>query len=159
MISEDELKDKYRSASVGELLNITDHPGEYIPEAIKAAQAELKRRRLDEEDIKNYKAQMIAEKQVRKLNAASLKLSFWHKMLFYFGSLLHTFLGHALKQNFKEDEAELKLQQASFFQWAGVIFIVVTLILSLWLHLGNIVATVIWVTGFFIVLAIDKKLH
>lgn len=159
MISEEELKHKYRSASLGELVNIVDHPGEYIPEAVKVAQAEMKRRRLDEEDIKNYKTQMVSEKQIRQLHAASLKLSFWHKALFYFGSLFHTFLGYAFKQNFKEDEAVLKLRQASFFKWSGVIVIIITLVLSLWLDLNTIASVVIWVIGFFISISIDKKLH
>ncbi|MFT3750459.1 MAG: hypothetical protein QM768_19250 [Agriterribacter sp.] len=118
MVSEEELKDKYRSATIGELVNILLHAGEYIPEAVKAARAELTRRRLDEEDIGRYKAQMISERQVEQLNAASLKLSFGYKAFFYFCWFLPTFLDHAFKQNFKEDKAGRKLRQASFFKWA-----------------------------------------
>ncbi|MGN6437041.1 MAG: hypothetical protein ACTHMM_10935 [Agriterribacter sp.] len=159
MISEEELKDKYRSASIDELLNILDHAGEYFPEAIKAAQAELTRRRLDDEDIKNYRAQMITERQERELYSAAMELSFRHKAFFYFCWFLPTFLDHALIQNFKEDEAKLKLRQASFFKWAGIIILFGTVIFSIWFDLHTIATAVIWATGFFLSIGIDKKLN
>ncbi len=159
MVTEEELKGKYRSATIGELVNILVHAVEYIPEAVKAARSELTRRRLDEEDIERYKVQMISERQVEQLHAATSKLSFGHKALFYFCWFLPTFLDHALKQNFREDKAARKLQQASFFKWAGIICLFTAVIFSLWLDLRSATTATIWVTGFVLSLIIDKKLN
>lgn len=159
MITEEELKDKYSSATIGELVNILVHAGEYIPEAVKAARTELTRRRLDEEDIERHKAQMISEYQVEQLHAASLKLSFGHKVFFYFCWFLPIFLDHALKQNFREDKAGRKLPQASFFKWAGIICLFTAVILSLWLDLQSTTTAAIWVIGFVFSFTVDKKLN
>lgn len=154
---EEALKEKYKSASVGELLNILDHASEYTPVAIKVAQSEITRRRLDEEDIKIHRLQINAERRKRQQYSATEKLSTAQKAFFYFLWPLPTFLDYALKQNFKEDEAELKLQQAFLFKWAGIILLFLTTFMCLWLDLPTIIGVTTWAIGFFLSIAVDNK--
>lgn len=123
-----ELQSSYSKLSTLELLEIVDRKFEYTELAITVAIEEIAKRNVSEEDILNYKSELVerAETFIEKNIVDDLTLL--QKNFFFF--IWIPIINFPFKRNFSEDGFMLKLKQSHYYSFAGFILFVTTSILS-----------------------------
>ena len=141
-----ELQEKYSELSNSELLEIIDQKFDYTELAITVAIEELGKRKISEDDIKDYKDEVIT--QVNTLITKNIidDLTLAQKNLFFF--LWLPFLTFPLKQNLRDDGFVLKLKQANYYSLVGFCsFLAAGFIISI-LSVNDLVGLGIWILTF-----------
>lgn len=142
----EELKNTYSSLSTKDLLQIVDNKFDYTDFAVSIALAELSTRQVSEEDIKNYKEDVI-ENEVSFINRnISNDLSLLQKILFYF--IWPWLINSAFKRNFLEDGYILKLKQSNYYSLIGFLTFFVTGFFSLIYDFSNLTSLCFWIICF-----------
>jgi hypothetical protein len=124
MITKQDLQEKYAAYSLPELLEVVENKHNYTDLAVVVAIEEISKRNVTEEQIASAKEEQALEiKEMVKKNYVD-RLSVSQKHIFFF-LFWFPFLTAAIKLNFAEDGSQMKLKQARYFSWLGVISMVV----------------------------------
>ncbi|MGF7081042.1 hypothetical protein [Mucilaginibacter sp. UYCu711] len=147
MVTKEDLQRKYATLSTSELMNILDNKFSYTDLAVTVAIEELAKRSPSEEDVKNYKEEILDEVNTFIVNNIEVDLTTWQKMLFYL--FWFPILTFAFKRNYREDGYILKVRQANYYSFVGFIALIISAFLSLPLNLSSFGEIALWMTGFF----------
>ncbi|WP_460694746.1 hypothetical protein [Mucilaginibacter puniceus] len=132
--------------SAEELMNIIDNKFDYTDLAVTVAIEELAKRKPTEEDIKNYKDNIIATVDTFISKNIEVDLNNFQKLLFYI--IWIPIITYPFKANYSDDGYELKLRQSNYYSLAGFIFFMVAGILSVPLDASNLLSFIMWFAGF-----------
>lgn len=145
-MNQEDLEKQYAALSTNELLEIVDRKFEYTDLAVAVALAEISKRGVSAETMKDYKDLQIsrAKEAIRKIVFDDLKTGY--KIFFFF--IWFPLLNFALKQNYRDGNFVLKLSQARYYSVLGFLFMMLTGFLSGIYDLSNLTAATIWFTSF-----------
>jgi hypothetical protein len=83
MVTEQDLQEKYAGMQTDDLLEITANRPDYTDLAVSVALDELKRRKIPEGEIRNYKSVITHEIDQNVLDNYLIDLSFFQKLEFF----------------------------------------------------------------------------
>ena len=146
MIPREELKERYIHKSNNELLEIIEDKFSYTELAVIVALEEISRRKLNENDIKNYKEKVSENAQIFIRKNIEDDLTFLQKSLFFF--IWIPFLNFLFKRSFMYDGFVLKIKQANYYSWFGFILFAFNGILQSQFKLSNSTFWIIWILSF-----------
>src|SRR6185312_598649 len=153
-MNKEDLEQQYAALSTNELLEIVDRKFDYTDLAVTVALAELSKRQISEESMKEYKELQISrfKESVRKIIIDDLKVGY--KIFFFFIWL--PLLNFPLKQNYRDGNFVLKLSQANYYSGLGFLFIMLTALFSSLYNLSTLTAGTIWFLSFLPAYAFDE---
>ncbi|WP_276503428.1 hypothetical protein [Terrimonas pollutisoli] len=153
-MAREELQKTYSKLSTEELLEIIDRKFDYTDTAVSVALEEISKRKVDEDEIKNYKEDQLQkiEKSVKGIILDDLTL-FQKNFFFFIWIPLFTF---PFKQNFKDDGYVLKLKQANYYSLIGFIFFMLTAFFSVSYDFENLTSLGLWILSFPIANSFDE---
>jgi len=156
-MTEEELKKTYAALSTAELLEILDRKFDYTDLAVSIALAELSSRQVSEKEISDYKEVQV-DKAVRYIKAnISDDLTLLQKNIFYF--LFIPVITIALRRNFRDDGYVLKLKQAGYYSLIGLIFLALSVFLTVKYDLTESMTFAFWLVGFIPAYAFDETFN
>jgi len=130
-----ELAKRYANLSNDRLLEILYHKEDYTAEALDAVQAEINTRKIGVDELETFTVEKKVSNIIREENAR-VPLSLGAKLLFFFGWFIPV-APFAFKMNYREDGSTTKLWQSRFFRITGFVSLVVSVLLSFWMELGD----------------------
>lgn len=123
------LTERYARYSTAQLLKIIKDKVSYTPLALELAFTELSSRNIDRFEVESYAEQHYKDKENTFINTYQNDLTFIQKLFFSTLGLI-PLLSYPLRQNFKEDNYILKIEQATTYTAIGWISFIVSGILS-----------------------------
>jgi hypothetical protein len=153
-MNKEDLEKQYAELSTNELLEIVDRKFDYTELAVTVALAEISKREISEETLKEYKDLQVskAKESIRKIIIDDLKVGY--KIFFFF--IWIPLLNFPFKQNYRDGDFVLKLSQARYYSGLGFLFMMLTGLLSAFYDLSNLTALTIWFTSFLPAFAFDE---
>jgi hypothetical protein len=153
-MTKEDLEKQYAELSTNELLEIVDRKFDYTDLAVAVALAEISKRKISEETLKEYKDIQISrlKESARKILVDDLQVGY--KIFFFF--IWFPLLNFALKQNYRDGNFVLKLSQARYYSGLGFLFMMGTGLLSGLYNLSNLSAVTIWFCCFLPAYAFDE---
>lgn len=145
-MNKEDLEKHYAELSTNELLEIVDRKFDYTELAVTVALAEISKREISDETLKEYKDLQIsrAKETIRKIIIDDLKVGY--KIFFFF--IWIPLLNFPLKQNYRDGDFVLKLSQARYYSGLGFLFMMFTGLVSGPYNLSNLTAATIWFSSF-----------
>ena len=153
-MTKEELEKTYEKLSNSELMDIIQDKFGYTEMAIIVAMAEISKRNINEEDIKQYKVEKQLEIRDYVFKNIADDLNFFQKNFFFY--LWIPFLNFPIKRTFIDGGFELKLKQASYYSWAGFIFLVLITGFSSNYQISTLTTLIIWMLTFIIAFLFDE---
>jgi len=147
-----ELAKRYANFPNDRLLDILYHKEDYTADTIDAVQAEINSRQIGADELETF----AVEKKAVKINneeKAHVKLALGAKLFFFFG----WFIPIAFPTNYREDGFTTKLWQSRYFRVTGVVSLLVSGLLPVWLNLGSGSGFGLWAVLFGVAYSIDPK--
>lgn len=153
-MTREDLEEQYAALSTNELLEIIDRKFDYTDLAVTIALAEISKRNISEDALKEYKDLQISRAKdfIRKNIADDLNVG--HKIFFYFIWL--PILNFAFRQNYRDGNFVLKLSQARYYSLLGFLFAMGAGIISGCYDLSTLTAFTIWFLSFLPAYAFDE---
>ncbi len=135
-------------------MEIVDRKFDYTELAVTVALAEISKREISEETLKEYKDLQIsrAKETIRKIILDDLKVGY--KIFFFF--IWIPLLNFPFKQNYRDGGFVLKLSQARYYSGLGFLFMVLTGLFSGLYDLSTLTALTIWFISFLPAYAFDE---
>ncbi len=155
MVTQEDLKKRYATLSVSELLHIIDNKFSYTETAVLVAIEELASRKIDESELEEYKNQVITTFEEAVQKNYLIGLSFLQKNLFYF--IFIPILNFAFKMNYKQDGYLLKLRQANYYSLCGFLGLILSGITSVYFDLNDFGSIAIWISVFLPAFFLEKR--
>lgn len=84
MVTREDLQDKYTKLNKADLLEITASKPDYTDRAVSVALNELKKRKVPEIEIKNYKSVFKQKPDEKTIQNYFVDLNIFQKLVFYF---------------------------------------------------------------------------
>lgn len=153
-MTKEELEKTYEKLSNSELMDIIQDKFGYTEMAILVAMAEISKRNLNEEDIKQFKVEKEIEIRDYIFKNIADDLTFFQKCFFFY--IWIPFFNFPVKRNFIDGGFELKLKQASYYSWAGFIFLVLITGFSSNYQISTLTTLIIWMLTFVIAFLFDE---
>lgn len=153
-MNKEDLEKQYAELSTNELLEIVDRKFEYTELAVAVALAEISKREISEDTLKEYKDLQISKikESFRKIIIDDLKVGY--KIFFFF--IWFPLLNFPLKQNYRDGDFVLKLSQARYYSGLGFVFMMLTGLVSGLYNLSDLTAVTIWFISFLPAFAFDE---
>jgi len=153
-MNQEDLEKQYAALSTNELLEIVDRKFDYTDLAVTVALAEISKREISEEALKEYKDLQISrlKESVQKIIIDDLKVGY--KIFFFF--IWFPLLNFPLKQNYRDGNFVLKLSQARYYSGLGFLLMMLTGLVSGLYDLSNLTALTIWFSSFLPAFAFDE---
>jgi len=153
-MTKEDLEKQYAEFSTNELLEIVDRKFDYTDLAVAVALAEISKRGISEEALKEYKDLQVSriKESVRKIVIDDLKIGY--KIFFFF--IWFPLLNFPFKQNYRDGNFVLKLSQAKYYSALGFLFMMLTGLVSGVYDLSNLTAVTIWFISFIPAYAFDE---
>ncbi|AYB34465.1 hypothetical protein [Chryseolinea soli] len=130
-----ELAKRYANLPNDQLLDILYHQDDYTAEAIEAVKAEINTRKIGVDELETFTVEKKVSKIINEENARA-PLSLRAKLFFFFAWFVPV-APLAFGMNYREDGFTTKLWQSRFFRITGVVSLIVSALLSVWLELGD----------------------
>jgi len=143
MVNKEDLIRRYEKLSNRELMDMIDHRHEYTALATTVAEEVLSKRDVTEKDVAGHKAAKVAGHYSTIDKNFIDDLSFGQKVFFFYFFWIDM-IGIGFKGNFLRDGFELKYTQARYFEFMGLLSMVVTAFLMLSLDLDSIVQLILF---------------
>ena len=153
-MTKEDLEKTYKNLSNSELMDIIQDKFGYTEMAVLVAMSEIAKRNIKEEDIKQYKAEKKLEIRDYVMKNIADDLTFFQKSFFFY--IWIPLLNFPLKRIFIEGGYELKLRQASYYSWAGFIFLVIITGFGSNYKISTLTTLVIWMLTFIIAFLFDE---
>ena len=153
-MTKEDLEKQYAALSTNELLEIVDQKFDYTDLAVTVALAEISKRGVPEEAVKEYKDLQISKikESVQKIIIDDLKVGY--KIFFFF--IWFPLLNFPFKQNYRDGNFVLKLSQAGYYSGLGFLFMMLTGLVSGLYDLSTLTAVTIWFSSFLPAYAFDE---
>lgn len=162
LATKEELRDRYASFTDEKLMSVLYNRGEYTAEALDVAQAELDKRKVATEHIRQF----IAEKEKEKIEnerialiRAHVPLTFPQKAFYFFAWFAPGFIAGAFQMNDDEDGYVRRVRQSRNFRIAGVLSLLAVAFIGLWLDHGTLTSLVLLLGLFIAFFLVDDKLN
>ena len=145
-MTREDLEKQYSGLSTNELLEIVDRKFDYTDLAVTIALAEISKRNISEETLKEYKDDQIAKAitYIKRNIVDDLKVG--HKIFFFF--IWFPLLNFAFRQNYRDGNFILKLKQARYYSVLGFVFMMFIGLISGIYDLSNLTAATFWFLSF-----------
>jgi hypothetical protein len=153
-MTREDLEKQYAGFSTNELLEIVDRKFDYTELAVTVALAEISKREISEETLKEYKDLKIsmAKESIRKIVIDDLKVGY--KIFFFF--IWIPLLNFPFKQNYRDGNFVLKLSQAKYYSFLGFLFMMLAAFLTGLYDLSTLTTLTIWFISFLPAYAFDE---
>lgn len=153
-MNKEDLEQQYAALSTNELLEIVDRKFDYTDLAVAVALAEISKRGISEETMKEYKDLQVsrAKETLQKIIIDDLKVGY--KIFFFF--IWFPLFNFAPKQNYRDGNFVLKLRQANYYSRLGFLFMILTALASGVYNFSDLTAATIWFVSFLPAFAFDE---
>lgn len=155
MVTQEELRLRYAHLPTSQLLYIIDNKFNYTETAVLVAIEEIAKRKVSEQEIEEYKKQVIAATEEAIQKNYLIGLSLLQKNLFYF--IFIPLLNSAFKMNYRQDGYRLKLRQANYYSLCGFLGLIISAVLSVNFDLEDALSIAIWITAFVAAFTFEKR--
>jgi hypothetical protein len=158
MQEKEDLAKLYSSFSDSQLLGIINEKDQYTEIALSAASEEIQKRNLKEAQLKNYVDNKVLEAKITE-HVASIELTFFEKVKFFFIWLLPFFIEAAIRMNLAEGGLKTKVKQSRIFSAIGFLSFILTGFLGAVFNHSDFESISLWILFFIVTYFIEKKIR
>ncbi|MBS1526339.1 MAG: hypothetical protein JST19_11860 [Bacteroidetes bacterium] len=143
MVTEEELQEKYAQFDTESLLEIATNKYSFIELANSVALKELRKRKIPEQEIRNYKPVMVKNIDPLTRQNCLIDLNIFYKIFFYF--IFIPRLRAYFTYNYAPNGYLLKLNQSYYYSVIGFSFLLLS---TLIIAYSKINFFILWCPGF-----------
>lgn len=158
MPPKEELAKLYSTFSDRNLLDILNEKDQYTETALQAAAEEIRKRNLNETHFKDYSDTLVTEAKIAE-HVASIELTFFEKLKFFFLWLLPFFIEVGVRMNLAEAGLKTKVKQSRVFSLLGFLTCTLAGFLGAIFSHSDLESISIWILFFVLTYLIEKKLR